>query len=159
MNDYNAADSDELGWDATISEEQTFVLLPEGEYGFTVKDFRRDRYQPREGSKLPACNKAILTIEIDGGENGKTTLEHNLFLHKRTEGLLSAFFLSIGQKKHGEPLRMNWNAVVGATGRCRVKVREYTYQGENYKRNEIQRFLEAPSQTAMPASVPQKGTF
>ena len=165
MNDYNyngytnGPDNEEMGWDDTISEEQTFVLLPEGEYNFTVKDFRRDRYQPRKGGKLPACNKAVLTIEIDGGENGRTTLEHNLFLHKKTEGLLSAFFLSIGQKKHGEPLRMNWAAVPGSRGRCRVRVREYEYQGEKRARNEISRFIETPSQTSIPSSMPQKGTF
>ena len=152
---YNGPDSSEMGWDDTISEEQTFVLLPEGEYNFTVKNFRRDRHQPREGGKLPACNKAVLTIEIDGGDKGKTTLEHNLFLHRSTEGLLSAFFLSIGQKKHGEPLRMNWTAVPGSKGRCRVRVREYEYQGEKRARNEIARFIEPPNQTAMP----QKGMF
>lgn len=152
MNNYT-----ELGWDDVITEERSFILLPEGEYNFTVKDFRRDRYTPKnETAKLPPCNKAVLTIEIDGGSKGKITLEHNLFLHQSVEGLLSAFFLSIGLKKHGEPLRMEWNKVVGCKGRCKVGIREWKSQntGETMQSNEIKRFLEpAPVQT------PPRGTF
>ena len=56
---------------------------------------------------------------------------------------LSAFFCSIGQKKHGEKLRMNWQAVVGAKGKCKVGVR--TWKGDDGKErqsNEIKRFLD-----------------
>ncbi|MDK7260530.1 hypothetical protein QP450_07255, partial [Gardnerella vaginalis] len=56
---------------------------------------------------------------------GITFATHNLFLHSRTEGLLSAFFGAIGQKKHGEPLRMNWNSVIGSVGVATFKNREY----------------------------------
>ena len=42
--------------------------------------------------------------------------------------MLSAFFGAIGQKKHGEPLRMNWNSVIGAKGVCRINKRRGTGQ-------------------------------
>ena len=92
--------------------------------------------------KLPKCPKAELEIELTGPE-GTTRVNHNLFLHQKTEGLLSAFFISIGLKKHGEPLAMNWNAVPGAHGRCKVKIREWTNdKGEVKQSNQIERFLD-----------------
>ena len=64
-------------------------------------------------------------------------MRHNLFLHSSTEGMLSAFFAAIGQKKKGEPLRMNWNTIIGATGVCKVGTRQYN--GNNY--NEVKSML------------------
>ena len=51
--------------------------------------------------------------------------------------MLSAFFAAIGQKKKGEPLRMNWNTIIGATGVCKVGTRQYN--GNNY--NEVKSML------------------
>ncbi len=147
----------EMGWDDVITEESSFVLLPEGDYSFTVKDFKRERHIPKSAdAKLPACNKAVLTIEVDGKDKGKATITHNLFLHQSVEGLLSAFFISIGQKKHGEPLRMDWSKVVGANGRCKVGIRSWENRnnGEKMQSNEIKRFLE-PRQV----QLPPKGGF
>lgn len=130
----------ELNWDDEIVEESNFVLLPEGEYDFTVVDFVRGRHNG--SAKLPSCPKAELTIELSGKE-GKTQIKHNLFLHTKCEGLLSQFFISIGQKKHGEPLRMNWSAVKGANGRCKVIIDKWTKDnGEEAENNKIKRFLE-----------------
>lgn len=89
---------------------------------------------------MPACNKAVISLEIETDE-GVASLKHNLFLHSSTEGMLSAFFGAIGQKKHGEPLKMNWNTVVGATGVCSVKNR--TYNDNVY--NEVKSMIYADS--------------
>ena len=53
--------------------------------------------------------------------------------------MLSAFFGAIGQKRKGEPLRMDWNAIVGRTGVCKVGVREYN--GNKY--NEVKGMIYA----------------
>ena len=85
-----------------------------------------------------------------------TTVTHNLFLHRKCEGLLCAFFTSIGQRKHGETLRPNWQAVVGATGRCKVGIHEWTgNDGQKRQSNEITRFLEpvAGAQQTAPAAA------
>lgn len=131
-----------LDWDSEISAESSFTLLPEGEYPFKIIFFERGYHNGSD--KLPPCNKAELKIEIDGGEKGTVTVNHNLFIHRKCEGLLCEFFLAIGVKKHGEPLKMNWTPVPGATGRCKVGVR--TYNGNLY--NEIKKFLApaAPTQ-------------
>ena len=113
----------ELGWDDEISKEgPEFVLLPVGDYDFEVVSFERARHNGSE--KMPPCNKAILKIKIEIPE-GVNIIQHNLLLHQRTEGFLSEFFTSIGQKKKGQPLKMNWNLVIGAKGRCKVGVRDW----------------------------------
>lgn len=138
FNQYNQAER-EFGWDDTIQQDSAdFVLLPEGLYNFVVKGFERGRHMPnpQNPGKLPACNKATVSIEIDAAE-GSTVLKHNLFLHSSTEGMLSAFFAAIGQKKKGEPLKMNWQTIVGARGVCKVGIR--TYNGNQY--NEVKSML------------------
>lgn len=128
----------ELSWDDEIEKDSDFILLPEGDYDFTVESFERGRHPGSE--KLPACNKAILKLRVDS-EEGSVIITHNLFLHTRTEGMVSAFFTSIGQKKKGEKMRMNWNAVIGAKGRCRISQRVWKgNDGEERKSNDIKKF-------------------
>ena len=129
----------EFNWDDTIEKDSTdFVLLQEGDYDFEVESYERARHGGSE--KLPPCNKAVLKLRIES-EAGTAYLTHNLFLHSKTEGILSSFFSSIGLKKKGEPLRMNWNLVPGSKGRCKVKVRNWKgNDGEERQSNEIVRF-------------------
>lgn len=129
----------ELGWDDEISREGgEFLLLPEGDYNFVVESYERARHPGSD--KLPACNKAILHLRVTAPE-GEIHLEHNLFLHQRTEGFLSEFFTSIGLKKPGEPLRMNWNQVPGCTGRLKLGVHTWrTKDGEERKSNQVKKF-------------------
>lgn len=129
----------ELGWDDEISREGgEFLLLPEGDYNFVVESYERARHPGSD--KLPACNKAILHLRVTAPE-GEINLEHNLFLHQRTEGFLSEFFTSIGLKKPGEPLRMNWNQVSGCTGRLKLGVHTWrTKDGEERKSNQVKKF-------------------
>lgn len=124
----------ELSWDDNIEKDSDeFVVLPEGDYEFIVESYERARHPGSE--KLPACNKAIVKLRIDS-QYGTAFINHNLFLHTNTEGMLSAFFTAIGQKKKGEALRMNWNSVPGSTGRVHVKPKEYN--GRQY--NDIKKF-------------------
>lgn len=130
----------ELGWDDTIERDGggEYVLLAPGDYNFTVTKFERARFQG--SANLPPCNQAKLEITIHSPEHGDVIVFHNLFLHTKTEGLLSAFFTAIGQKKKGEPLRMNWNTVVGSKGRCQIEHNKYTKDGREYVNNQIKRF-------------------
>ena len=106
----------EFGWEDTIQKDSEFVLLPDGLYWFTVKEYERGRHtpNPQNPGKLP-------------------------FLHSSTEGMLSAFFGAIGQKRKGEPLRMDWNAIIGKVGVCKVGTREYN--GNKY--NEVKGMIYA----------------
>ena len=139
MADTKMTEMRELGWDDEISREGgEFLLLPEGDYNFVVESYERARHPGSD--KLPACNKAILHLRVTAPE-GEIHLEHNLFLHQRTEGFLSEFFTSIGLKKPGEPLRMNWNQVPGCTGRLKLGVHTWrTKDGEERKSNQVKKF-------------------
>ena len=98
---------------------------------------------------MAACPKAELTIAIHDHE-GDVTVSENLFLNRKAEWKLCQFFTAIGHRKHGETLRMNWNAVKGAKGRCKVGIRKWTgNDGKEHENNEITAFLD-PSETAAP---------
>lgn len=138
----------ELDWEDQIERESDFILAPAGDYDFVVTGVERARHEGSE--KLPPCNKAIVSIKISTPE-GDVIIKHNLFLHTKTEGMLSAFFIGIGQKKHGEPLRMNWQTVPGSTGRCKVGIREWTNNnGEKIQSNEIKKFYEPTAPVPTP---------
>lgn len=137
---YNNNFDREFGWEDTIQKDSEFVFLPDGLYWFTVKKYERGRHtpNPQNPGKLPACPKATVHLTIVANE-GETELRHNLFLHSSTEGMLSAFFGAIGQKRKGEPLRMDWNAIIGKVGVCKVGSREYN--GNKY--NEVKGMIYA----------------
>lgn len=121
-----------LGWDDEITQESEFILLDEGEYPFKVEQVEKSYFAGSE--KMQPCPQAIVHLLIDD----KVKIKTNLFLNTKSEWKLSEFFVSIGQKKKGEPLKMNWSKVTGATGRVSISHREYN--GQKY--NEVKKFLE-----------------
>lgn len=131
----------ELDWDEGIElNPSSFTILPEGEYEFKVTKFERQRHPG--SAKLPSCPKAVLTLEVSGPDGASAIITHNLFLHTKTQGLLSAFFISIGQGKQGETVRLDWSKVVGATGRASIGIRKYEKKdGSTGEANEIRQFL------------------
>lgn len=130
----------ELAWEDEIEKDgNDFILLPEGDYNFTVAKFERARFQG--STKMPACNQAKLELTVHSPEHGDVTIFHNLFLHTKTEGLLSNFFAGIGQKKKGEKLRMNWNMVIGSKGRLKLEVNKFTGKdGAEKTNNQVKNF-------------------
>lgn len=148
MSEYNN-EGYEIGWDDQIEKESPeFVILPEGDYDFEVIDFERGRHGGSD--KLPPCNKATVHIKIEGPE-GISIIRHNLFLHSITEGMLTAFFTGIGQRRKGEKVKMNWSAVIGSTGIAKVGIKKWTNDsGVEMTFNEIKKFYETET-------VPSKG--
>ena len=67
----------ELGWDDEIEKGADYVLLPEGEYDFTIESFERGRF---EGSdKAPACPRAELKVKVETSE-GVCIMNESLLL-------------------------------------------------------------------------------
>jgi len=130
-----------MDWNDVIEDDgQEFVLLEEGDYNFRVTNFERGHFPG--SAKLPACNKATLTLEVDTRE-GCAYVKHDLLLCRNLEWRISSFFRCIGQKKHGERLVMDWNKVVGSQGRARFKPRNYTNRdGEQKQTNDLDRFYD-----------------
>ena len=130
-----------LDWDDAIeSDGQEFITLEEGDYNFTVTGFERGRFPG--GVKIPACNKAALTLQVKTPD-GIAVIHTDLLLYRTLEWRISAFFRCIGQKKHGERLVMDWNRVTGSKGRAHFKPRTYTDRDGNERTaNDVDRFYD-----------------
>ncbi|NBJ71026.1 MULTISPECIES: hypothetical protein [Clostridia] len=154
----------ELGWDDEIERDGgEFILLPAGDYHFTVTKFERGRFQG--SAKMPPCNQAKLELTVHSQEHGNVVVFHNLLLHTKTEGLLSNFFTGIGQKKKGEKLRMDWNSVIGAKGKLQLEINKFIgNDGQERTNNQVKKFYPyeeafpqqqgAPMQQGMPQGQP-----
>jgi len=131
-----------MDWnDAIESDGQEYVLLDEGDYNFEVVDFERGRYPGSQ--KIPACNKAALTLAVTTEDGRRATVKFDLILFRSLEWRISSFFRCIGQKKHGERLVMDWNKVLGARGRAHFKPRTYINRdGEERQTNDVDRFYD-----------------
>lgn len=139
----NAAINDTVGaaldWDSSIKDTgSVYDIVPEGEYSFAVKDFRRDWFEGSE--KLPPCPMAILKLELTNPEGKRYIVTTDLKLCEKLEPvLLSPFFRSIGLLDAGGEVVMDWNDVPGAVGRVKVTLRDYVdsagakRQGNGYK--------------------------
>lgn len=152
------AEYEEIGYEGTIeNEDGGFVLLPDGDYDFTVNKVTRSRY---EGSdKMPSCNTVSVELSVWGAGGDRATITERFFLVKKFEWKLSQFFLSIGLKKHGEQLVMRWN-IEGYKGKCKVYIDNYKKQdGSDGQSNKIKKFYAydenvqtvSPQQTAYQA--------
>lgn len=155
------SDGRALDWDDTITVDDAFTLIPKGEYNYNVLNWERASYAG--GTKIPACKKAIINLQIlDDSGNEIGTVSENLFLHSKQEWKLSEFFRSIGQKKHGEQLVMNWNEVPGSHGRCEITVRKFTKNdGTEGESNNVKFLDPKPADTSFPPAEEQndKGTW
>ena len=138
----------ELNWEDSIEKDgEDFILLEPGDYDFHVESFERARFMGSD--KMPPCNQANLKIVIETPK-GIAVIKHQLLLHTRTE-----FFASIGQKKKGERVTMNWNLVPGSKGRCKVFNEEY--KGNTY--NKIKNFISKEEQAPVQQSGYTPGRF
>lgn len=148
-------DAHEIGWgDQIVAEGGEFLLLDEGDYDFTVTAFERGRFPG--SAKIPACNKAVLTLTVQT-PNGEANTKYDLILWSSLEWKISEFFRSIGQKKSGEAFVPRWNEVVGSKGRAHFKPRKYLKNGEERQVNDISKFYDAPQTQQNYASAPQSG--
>ena len=142
-----AMDPNVMGWDDVLENDgQEFIILPEGDYTYTVTNFERGQFPG--GAKIPACLKATITLNIDN-DQGVATARVDLLLYRTVEWKMAAFFRSIGQKKHGEKATMNWNKVVGSRGKAHFKPREYQKDGQTRQVNDVDRFLDYDPSYAM----------
>lgn len=108
----------ELGWDDSITEDGgNFEPLPEGDYDFIIEKFERSRSKG-EG-KLPPCNMAVVYFTLHGHDR-EITVRENFVLHTSLEWKLSELFRSVGMKKEGETISMNWADLPGKRGRAKV---------------------------------------
>ena len=151
-----------LGWDDEVEEGSPFVLLPEGNYPFTITGREKGIYEKpaNRESKIPAnCPKATVTLEFTTSTGEKSTLTENFYLYKKMQWKINQFFTSIGAPKNPEgKVKMNWGTVLGAKGAASLVVNDYTDRSGNpAQNNRIKDFLEPTQQTAAPGyQAPQQ---
>ena len=146
-----------MDWDDSIeSDGNGYVILEEGDYVFEITNFERGRHPG--SAKVPACNKASITLKMET-EQGTAFAFENLYLYRTMEWKLSEFFRSIGQKKAGERLVMNWNTVLGARGRVHIVPATYKgSDGQTHEKNQVTRYLDYDeSKMPKPAGVDEDG--
>ena len=147
-----------IGWDDEIIDpgEPEFVLLTPGIYDFTITGFERGHFDGSE--KMDACSMAKLTLRCSNGVQ-ETTVFTNLFLSSAVAFKLSKFAKSIGDMpagdSKGQKFHVDWNNIIGKSGKCRIKTR--VYNDKDY--NEVDDFIvpdpaNAPAPTPMPQAVP-----
>ena len=130
-----------MDWNDTIAVDgQEYIVLPEGDYDFKVTGFERSRFPG--STKIPACNMASLTLTVDTPD-GTVSVKTDLILYRTVEWRISSFFRSVGLKRNGENMVMDWNHVIGTTGRAHFKPRNYMDKNGNERQaNNVDRFLE-----------------
>lgn len=135
-----------MDWNSTIQndgEPMEYILLPEGDYAFTVTNFEKSEHPG--SAKIPPCPKAILELTIKT-DKGIGTVKENLYLEEGSEWKLCAFFKSLGFRTHGEKFAMNWDKVVGAKGRAHIIVDTWEgSDGVTRQNNKVKRYLDAPA--------------
>lgn len=141
-----------IGWDDEIIDpgEPEFVLLTPGVYDFTVTGFERGHFDGSE--KMDACSMAKLTLKCSNGVQ-ETTIFTNLFLSSTVAFKLSKFAKAIGdmpaESTAGQKFHVDWNNIIGKSGKCKIKTR--VYNGKDY--NEVDDFI-VPDPAAAPAPAP-----
>ena len=140
MSEMNSAVSNDLiGWEDEISVDSQQFVRVEGTYPFEVTNMERGNFPG--SAKLPPCNKATLTLKVKTAD-GEASVFTDLIMCRQMEWKISEFFRSIGQKQHGETLKMNWNRVIGSVGYAEFKPRKYMKDGEEKEANNVAKFLD-----------------
>ena len=151
-------------WDSTIENDGgDFRLLPEGIYPFTVKSLEKAYYNG--GTNIPPCPQAKLMLRVGTGADSADVTD-GLMLDDSLEWKLCQFFTAIGDRKHGEKLKMNWDAVRGKGGWLELGHRTYEKDGEEKTANNVVRYIDpedvssgsvTPAAPAKQAEAPAQG--
>ena len=129
-----------MDWDSPIPVDEgrgDFVTLPDGtECDFEVKKFERDR--SRAGAPMA---KLELICAADDGR--RAYVHENLTLSPAAIFRVRRFGVAIGQLTPNELGKIDWdNAVIGATGRCRLGVESWTRRdGSEAESNKVKEWL------------------
>lgn len=126
-------------------EDKEFIVLEPGEYAFEVNKFERSTYTPSANAKTPACKMALVTIKISTKE-GDCYIVDKFPMASTMEWKISSFFRSIGMKKHGEPIKIDWEGAIGKTGICKVTKTEGTKKDGVFFNN-IDRYVDPRATT------------
>lgn len=151
--------SDEIqDWGPIEVDENEFVLLPEGRYPFAVTKLERTR--SKDGVPM-----AKVSLRVDGGASGSTTVIENIKLIKSTDWKKAQLFSSIGTPSVNGKVAVDWDALdMGiaagtANGVADFEVNEYAKDGKSYRNNKVSAFLPHGTPAAGSACAPVEKAF
>lgn len=164
---YESLDSMVIGEEA---DEGGWTLVPAGIYIFVVSNVQTERYEPGPNSKLPACWKVAVTLDVrdTAGNAGRVT--ENLFCTKKQAWKIKNLFVACGLvQRSAESFTPDWKGLLGHDGVCEIGVRNYKDRdGNDRQANEVKRFFDpedgqealakASDGTATPATAPASAT-
>lgn len=136
-------------------DSQEFILLPEGDYAFIVKEVEQSFYQGESEKIGNGCPMVTLKLEIKSPK-GTATVQDRLYLNEDLVWKLSSFFRCIGLKKHGEKVKMNWNAAIMQEGLCHIIQEKWIDRNGNEKlSNRVDKYLDpAPVTPNVATQIP-----
>ncbi len=150
------AEDKSLTWDDEIDDTGDtgggFTILPAGEYLFAVKYM--EKATSSKGHPMAKLRIGLYAADDEEFKHELSTVGEYLTLSTASEWKLCQFFRAIAEKVHGERYKPRWDMVVGATGRCKVKVEKFQKRnGDWADSNKIEAFLD-PVPDAAPAPSP-----
>lgn len=108
-----------------------YVLLPEGDYDFTIVALNETRHQDR-GGKVGSCKQVNPVFRVTNPEDGSPVDIDNFNLYmwnsKGCIGMIAQYYDSIGLHKKGDPIHFDWakDHHIGKTGKLQIKHEKYT---------------------------------
>ena len=129
-----------LGWDDEgQAADDSFELLPEGEYAFEVVNFKRERFDGNEN--MAPCPQAAIQLKCRGDKATGTVFER-IKLNTKMMWQITAFFKACGlipaDTPEGTSISMRlFDQSIGCTGRCKLTIRKYKYKGEDREANNV----------------------
>lgn len=152
-----AEENQALSWDGgSYTPKDSFVTIEPGIYQYTISKLEKGRH---EGSpKLPPCPKASLTLDIVYKGDTVSVID-NIFMIKKNMGYIGRLFESAGFPVDANGnVQVDWNTIVGRSGYCEIKNRQY--QGNTY--NDVKRYISPNDMQTLgtaPAQQPAAGGF
>lgn len=145
-----------LDWGSTIeADPKDFELMPDGDYKFTVTMYEKNR--SKGSDKVPPSPMAVVHLRFDLQDGTQREIKHYIVLNRKCEGMISSFFLATGQKKHDEPMHIDFDGAVGRSGWCKITHRA----GQDGKTmfNSISKFYAYDEQPSTQTPAYQPGKF
>lgn len=126
-------------WDLEIDDAEVkessggntdFVVLPKGNYKFSITKVEHATFQPKAGKQGgidKPCKQIKLGIIVDGGALGKSWVDDNLFAWPSCLPRILSVLKSIGEIQDGFKGKIgdHLDALKGAEGVCKVDVEKY----------------------------------
>lgn len=116
----------EQNGDGTSNDD--FVVLPKGEYPYTVSKVSFENYQPKAGKTTgitKPCKKIRLGLIVDGGDKGKAWVDENLYFYPTCMYKILSVFKSVGLISDGFKGTLPWDELKDKTGRAKFDVESY----------------------------------